>query len=273
MKKGKLFILIAILTMVTLFGAAAICNQCSVLTPESTEEVTEETVSEENESVEATTEKDNKEDTSATEEETIETEEVAEETETIETEATEVEETEAEVTEEEIIGEGSGEAVVFTPDVNKNLSGYVISDGSVLTRTVLIGDSVSNKDIKGYISFDISELLNSPIVSAELKISNITAAVDPTFAEQLNIKVYDYGDSLDAGDFAVGGDLLTSITTAGLTSINISGDNLKNLIKKSVEAGKNYFQLKMGLSTATDNDNTADLFAINLDNAKLTVTQ
>jgi hypothetical protein len=266
MKKGKLFILIVILAIVSLFGTAAICNQCSVIAPESTEEITEETISEESESVEATTEKDNKEEASATEEETTETEEVTEET--------VAEATEAEVTEtEEAIGEGSGEATVFTPDVNKNLSGYIVSDGTVLTRTVMIGDSVSNKDIKGYISFDISELLNSPIVSAELKISNIAAAVDPTFAEQLNIKVYDYGDSLDAGDFAVGGDLLTSIPTTGLTSINISGDNLKNLIKKSIEAGKNYFQLKMGLSTATDNDNTADLFAINLDSAKLTVTQ
>jgi hypothetical protein len=143
----------------------------------------------------------------------------------------------------------------------------------VTTRVVMVGDIASNKETKGYISFNISELLDSPVVSAELKISNIVAALDPTFADQLIIKYYDYGDSLDISDFAVGGDNLASISTAGLSSINISSNNLKDLINKSITAGKDYFQLKLGLSTPTDNDNTADLFAINLDSAKLTVEQ
>ena len=190
-----------------------------------------------------------------------------------ETAATEEETIETEATEEEVIGEGSGEGVVFTPGVDKNLSGHIVKDGPVITRVVLVGDTASNKETKGYISFDISELLDSPVVSVELKISNIVAAVDPTFADQLNIKYYDYGDSLDMSDFAVGGDLLVSIPTAGLTSINISSNNLKDLMNKSITGGTGYFQLKLGLSTATDNDGTADMFGINLDNAKLTVEQ
>ena len=190
-----------------------------------------------------------------------------------ETAATEEETIETEATEEEVIGEGSGEGVVFTPGVDKNLSGYIVKDGPVITRVVLVGDTASNKETKGYISFDISELLDSPVVSVELKISNIVAVVDPTFADQVNIEVYDYGDSLDSGDFAVGGDLLVSIPTAGLTSINISSNNLKDLMNKSIAGGTGYFQLKLGLSTATDNDGKADMFGINLDNAKLTVEQ
>ena len=257
MKRSKLYFLVVILSVVSLFGTAAICNQCSIIPAENTGEVSaEETTSEEKVSVEETTAK--AEETTAMAEETAATEE-----ETIETEATE----------EEVIGEGSGEGVVFTPDVDKNLSGYIVKDGAVFTRVVMVGDTASNKETKGYISFDISELLNSPVVSAELKISNIVAAVDPTFADQLNIKYKDYGDSLDMGDFAVGGDLLVSIPTAGLTSINISSNILKDLINKSITAGKDYFQLKLGLSTPTDNDNTADLFAINLDTTKLTVEQ
>jgi hypothetical protein len=270
MKRRKLYFLVVILSIVFLFGTAAICNQCAIVPAVTTgntsaEETTgkdqvEETVAAAEETV--------GEETAAAEETTTESEEVAEET---EAEETEVEEIETEETEEEVIGEGSG--VVFTPAVNKNLSGYIVKDGPVTTRVVMIGDIASNKDTKGYISFNISELMDSPIVSAELKISNIVAALDPTFAEQMNIKYYDYGDSLDISDFAVGGDFLASIPTAGLTNINISDNNLKNLIKKSIEAGKDYFQLKLGLSTSTDNDNTADLFAINLDNAKLTVEQ
>ena len=270
MKRNKLYFLVVILSVVSLFGTAAICNQCSIIPAETTEEVSaDETTSKESASVEETTGKDQEKETAATEEETTATEEetAATDEETIESEEI------AEETEEEIIGEGSGEGVVFTPSVDKNLSGYIVKGGLVSTRVVMVGDTGSNKEAKGYISFDISELLDSPIVSAELKISNIVAAVDPTFADQLNIKYYDYGGSLDSSDFAVGGDFLASIPTAGLTSINISNNNLKNLIKKSIEAGKDYFQLKLGLSTPTDNDDTADMFAINLDNVKLTVEQ
>jgi len=269
MSKNKLFLLISILTLVILFGTAAACNFCGInLTTDTTATTTTESDSSETifESDEETTGKEQGEETIATEEETVASEEEAEVVE--ETEATEAEETE-----EEVIGEGSGEGVVFTPDVNKNLSGYIVKDGPVTTRVVMVGDTVSNKEAKGYISFDISELLDTPVVSAELKISNIIAAVDPTFADQLNIKVYNYGDSLDSSDFAVGGDSLASIPTAGLTSINISSNNLIDLINKSITAGTNYFQLKLGLSTPTDNDNTADLFGINLDNVTLTVEQ
>ena len=271
MKRSKLYFLAVILSVVSLFGTAAICNQCAIIPAETTEEVSaDETTSKESASVEETTGKDQEKETAATEEETVATEE-----ETIESEeiAEETEATEAEETEEEIIGEGSGEGVVFTPDVDKNLSGYIIKDGLVSTGVVMVGDNGSNKEAKGYISFDISELLDSPVVSVELKISNIIAAVDPTFADQLNIKYYEYGGSLDMSDFAVGGDFLASIPTAGLTSINISSNNLKDLINKSITAGRHYFQLKLGLSTPSDNDGIADMFGINLDNAKLTVEQ
>ena len=99
------------------------------------------------------------------------------------------------------------------------------------------------------------------------------AAIDPTFADQLVIKVYDYGSTLSAGAFAEGGTHLATLPTAGLTSINISGDNLKTLLEQSVSDGKDYFQLKIGLSEYSDNDGQADLFAINLDNATLEVEQ
>ena len=261
--KKKYFLFISILTLVILFGTAATCNFCGInLTTDTTATTTtesdsSETVVESNEETTSeTTGKEQEEETTATDEET-----------------TEAEATETEETEEEIIGEGSGEGAVFTPDVDKNLSGYIVKDGPVITRVVLVGDTASNKETKGYISFDISELLNSRVVSVELKISNIVAAVDPTFADQLNIKVYNYGNSLDISDFAVGGDLLASIPTAGLTSINISSNNLKDLMNKSITGGTGYFQLKLGLSTPSDNDGIADMFGINLDNAKLTVEQ
>ena len=277
--KNKLFPFISILILVLIFGTAAICNMCglSLSTTTTTAETTTKT-SAGNQTASQTTEENvqsaTSKTTTSTEETIVEnteetTADITEET----TEETISEDTETEDTEEVIIGEGSGEGVVFTPAVNKNLSGYIIKDTSVITRVVMVGDTGSNKETKGYISFDISDLMDSPVVNAELKISDIVAAVDPTFADQLNIKVFDYGDSLDNADFAVGGSSLASFSTSGLTNINISDDNLKDLIKKSIEADKQYFQIKLGLSTATDNDGTADLFAINLDLVKLTVQQ
>jgi len=262
MRKNKLFIVLAVVTILTFLATAATCNLCGLVPP-----------------VETTYEESEEEDVSGGQRtETTSAKTEAEETEPSETEVSE-EETSAEETEpeeappEEPIRDAGGEGIVFNLKVNKNLSGYVTEDGSVLTRSVFIGDNVSNKAVKGYISFDIRELFNTPIITARISITDIVAAVDPTFADQLIIKVFDYGSVLNASAFAEGGTHLAAFSTAGLTSINISGDNLKTLVEQWNNDGKDYFQLKLGLSSYTDNDGVADMFAINLDAAKLIVEQ
>ena len=274
MKKNKLFIILLVVTILTFLGTAATCNLCGLVPPvETTSEESEEEVSE-GQRAETTTAKTEAEEEVAEETEQEETyeEEVEEETLAEET-ATEESEEESEETSRETFTDTGGEAVVSIFKTNKNLSGYVTEDGSVLTRTVFIGDNTSKKAVKGYISFDVRDLLSSPITSAELNITNIVSTIDEEFARSasLDIKVYYYGDSLDAGDFARGGTDLASLPAKGLTSINISSTNLKNLLEQCNNDNKDYFQLKLGLSRHTDNDDLADMFAINLDAAKLIV--
>lgn len=74
-------------------------------------------------------------------------------------------------------------------------------------------------------------------------------------------------------DFAVGGSFLASFSTAGLTEINISGNNLNTLLQQSIDSGQDYFQLKLGLSIASDNDGEYDGFQIDINNTSLTVEQ
>lgn len=81
----------------------------------------------------------------------------------------------------------------------------------------------------------------------------------------LNIKAYDYGDSLDLGDFAVGG---TSISTINISevetgsSLQISGNNtLINTLQAAIDAGKTWYQLKLGLSNVSDDNETQDILA------------
>jgi len=245
------------------------------LTPQDTEETTEE-----KEVTSETKDEEGKEPsqsakTEPTEEETIEPEESEpDESEPDESEPEESEPEESEPDEStEPIGEGGSDSTVFTLKTDKNLCGYIEKDSSILTRTVFVGDSVADKQIKGYLSFKIDDLLDSPVLYARLRITGIVKGGDPTFADRFDIKVFDYGDSLDYADFAVGGDSLISVSTAGLTEIDVSGETLINLVQKTIDAGKSNFQLKMGLSSASYSDGSADLFAINPDSVVLTVEQ
>jgi hypothetical protein len=174
---------------------------------------------------------------------------------------------------EEFIGDLGEEGTVFICDVDEGLSGYVTENGAFVIGTVFLGDTTYNKAVKGYISFDIRELSrDAPVLDARISISGITIDGDPTFADQLIVKVDDF-EEINGGDFAVGGDHLAAFSTVGLSTINISSDNLKTLLERKLGDNKDYFQIKLGLDSYTGNPGIADVFIINLDNAELMVTQ
>ncbi len=267
MKKRKIFIVLSIITLILFFAVAATCNFCGVPIDVGETDETEEEAKEDSggKSTSATTASQGGSGTTDADEPPAD-EPSADEPPADEPPADEP-------SADEPIGEGGGSATVYTLDLDKKLCGYVTEDGSVHERTIFIGDTASDQAAKAYLSFDIGDLPAGPYIDASLSITGIAAAVDPTFADQLIIKVFDYGDVLTSGAFAEGGDHLAAFSTAGLTSINVSSDNLKTLIERKKSEGKNYFQLKFGLDDYSDNDGTADLFAFPLDNAVLRVTK
>jgi hypothetical protein len=278
MRKNRLFIILVFFTVLAFFATAATCNMCGTpVTVGETDESTEETeeLSEEEEgddSAVASTEA--REDTAVPDDDdAAEPDDEPEAEPDDEPEAEPDDEPEAEPDDEpDVIPEGGGEGVVFTCDANLNMSGYVSEGGSLLTRTVFVGDDVRDDAVKGFISFDITELLDREIFSARLSISGIALLHDPTFADQMIIKVQDYGE-LDEDDFTTGGDHLAAVSTAGLAEINITADNLKTLVERKIGEGKDYFQIKLGLDTYSDGDGVADMFVIAPNNAVLIVEQ
>ena len=122
--------------------------------------------------------------------------------------------------------------------VYEDLCGFITQDTHVYIRgsmgSILVGDAGvrPDKQVKGYLSFDIRSLSGAIIDSAQLNISGISISGDPTFADNLVIKVFDYG-TLDMGDFAIGGTHLATIPTSDISDhISIVNNNIfLNFIK------------------------------------------
>jgi len=68
----------------------------------------------------------------------------------------------------------------------------------------------------------------------------------------------------------VGGTPLTSCST-GLHEFSFSNDALKNTLQQVINEDNSYYQIKFGLSSATDSDGVNDVLRINYCEAKLTI--
>ena len=153
--------------------------------------------------------------------------------------------------------------------VYEDLCGHIVQDTQVYTRgsmgSILVGDAGvrPDKQVKGYLSFDIRSLSGSIIDSAQLNISGISISGDPTFADTLVIKVFDYG-TLNMEDFAVGGTHLVSIPTSDISDHISVTNHVKDELQKAINAGKDYFQLKLGLSSPSNDNGIIDGYWIDL---------
>lgn len=159
------------------------------------------------------------------------------------------------------------------------LSGSIVKDTAIILASdssgvpsVFFGDTASNKQAKGYFSFDLMDLFGRTIIDASINCPRLERLGNPNFAENIDIKAFNIGPSLDYGDFAVGGVHLRTLgTNSG--SIAISGDTLKNELQRIISAGSgNYFQIKIGLSSAVNANSTADGFNIYLSDMELRIT-
>ena len=162
-----------------------------------------------------------------------------------------------------------------------DLSGIVYEGGSflysnhlLLRSKVIVGDEASkNLQIKAYISFDIKELHGKTVQDAEIRVVQ-TKREDShpeSYAKTVDYKAFNYGSSLDAGDFKIGGTMLERIPISS-TSYTISGDTLKSELQMVIDdKGRDYFQLKLGLDGKTNNNGFQDDVVIDLRNVSLNI--
>ena len=269
MRKEKLFTILAILTTLTFFTTALTCTFCGINPPETA-------ISEESAEIEAESKKETEQTTSKETKEEI-AEETAEETfeeETAEESETTAEESTSESVEEHEVA--PSENISIFPDAD--LSGVVSETGSVwiesgeAINSIILGDTSEGSTLKGYLSFDIRELHGKTVQSAEMNFKEFDKVNNPEFAEYIDVKAVNYGNSLDSDDFAFGGELLARIPTSS-AHYSISGDTLKNELQKILNSAEtDYFQIKLGLSSKTNNDGMADLFGFSLGATKLYIS-
>jgi hypothetical protein len=162
-------------------------------------------------------------------------------------------------------GEDRRETVSIAAD--SALSGYIIKDTEVRTGVVMVGDWTNNKQIKGYLTFDLSDFggffSDAVINEVMIRFTHINKSGSPELiSDMIDFKAFNYGDSLDAGDFAVGGTHFISVGTGVFAagSAEFGSSTLESQIQAAVSAGQEKFQVKMGLTSATDNDGVSDLF-------------
>jgi hypothetical protein len=148
-----------------------------------------------------------------------------------------------------------------TINASENMSGMLSQSGSVRhgTSPILIGDSEAGTVYKGYLSFNISDLHQRVVEYAEISFLNLEHTNHPeSFASSLIVTVLDYGNSLDASDFAFGGDYLATIPISAPSYV-ISNDTLIEQLQKVLDDfSRNLFQLKLELNVTTNGDNVSD---------------
>jgi len=143
--------------------------------------------------------------------------------------------------------------------VTRDVSGYIYSDGGIRRGDhAYLGDSDLDTYTKGYLSFDISGLHGKTVQDAEINFTRILGEGEPSLlASEIVVKVFNYV-RLDNSDFAVGGVQLPSIPISA-ASYTVSGNTLKNELQNVLDNEvRDYFQLKLGLNVATNNDGSAD---------------
>jgi hypothetical protein len=171
----------------------------------------------------------------------------------------------------------SEDEIIITAD--KNLSGCIWEEGIVAPAAgttysiIYICDGTDNSQQKGYFSFDISKFHGKTALDTKINFINIYYFDHPeSFASAIDVRVFNYGTTLDASDFASRGVWLAKIPILD-TPYTISGDNLKNELQNILDdSSRDYFQIELELNTATNNDGISDGVIIYCNEAELFIS-
>jgi hypothetical protein len=174
------------------------------------------------------------------------------------------------------IGEPELVEVTYLAAALPELSGFVSSDERVRTGVILVGDGSANEMYKGFLTFNLAPLAGvdpADIIATNIRFSHVNKSGRPeSFATWVDFKEFNYGDSLDLRDFAVGGTLFYKQRAESFGSGYVIQGSLITQIRQAIDAGRNRFQVKMGLDAGTNNNDADDFFQCRPENVNLEVT-
>jgi|GEM_PF-627138 len=157
-----------------------------------------------------------------------------------------------------------------------DLSGSVTSAGDIISGDVMVGDNLLNRQFKGFLNFYLSTLRDQiiavvgdrdyTITDAYLVFTNINRVGNPVgLASLVDFKVFPYGSSLVAADFAPGGKHIfnsatDSFSTAVGSPLILRSSTFKTELINYINVPSKTMQIKLGLNSATNNNNADDFF-------------
>ncbi len=174
-----------------------------------------------------------------------------------------------------ILGEGFSIVQTYRVSATADLSGDINSAGVVRTGTIIVGDDDSNRQYKGYLTFSLAGITGiaaDNITGAQIVFTHINRSGSPqAVGEFVDLKVFNYGPTLDSSDFAVGGTRFGMIAADSFTNGSTAQGSLVTEVRRAVSAGAPTLQVKMGLDAATNNNNAWDIFQFHPENVKLVI--
>lgn len=174
-----------------------------------------------------------------------------------------------------------------TVTASTDLSGSVTSAGDIISGDVMVGDNLLNRQFKGFLNFYLATVRDQiaatvgdreyTITNVRLVFSNINKVGNPEgLASLVDFKVSPYGSALVASDFAPGGSHVfnrntATFNTAGGQPLVLSSSTFKTEVINAISARSKSMQLKLGLNSATNNNNADDFFRFHCSTATLVV--
>jgi len=168
-----------------------------------------------------------------------------------------------------------------------DLSGSVTSVGDIILGDVMVGDNLLNRQFKGFLNFYLSTIRDQitavagdgdyTVTDARLVFSNINKVGNPeSLASLVDFKVSPYGSSLVAADFAPGGKHIfnratATFNTAGGQPLFLSSSTFKTELINYINVPSKTMQIKLGLNSATNNNNADDFFRFHCSTVNLVV--
>jgi hypothetical protein len=168
-----------------------------------------------------------------------------------------------------------------------DLSGSVTSVGDIILGDVMVGDNLLNRQFKGFLNFYLGTIRDQikgaagdgdyTITDVRLVFSNINKVGNPeSLATMVDFKVAPYGSSLVAADFAPGGKHIfnrstATFNTAGGQPLVLSSSTFKTELINYINVPSKTMQIKLGLNSATNNNNADDFFRFHCSTVNLVV--
>lgn len=168
-------------------------------------------------------------------------------------------------------------SILITADTGSG--GYIIKDDAAYQGgNISIGDDDLNKQYKGYITFYLDGLEGVTVRYIEINVDGINKTGLPSnISNRLDIKSFDYGESLDYGDFSVGGTVLVNLAVDAIESsgsFSFNSETAAQLIptlQSAIESGSGRYQLKLGLASGTNNNGDWDMLSFHSPNVSMEV--